>query len=288
MNLPLLAALAATLILGGILLAIAGLQKRPVELSRPRRIPTPHFIEAMDRRARIMLVGGVLVGGVVAVATGWVAGILIIPALLVGVPYLLDNKGEADKVTRIEAMEEWVRALAGTLGAGSSLEQGIQATLKSTPPPIYPEVATLVARINSRTSTRTALRAFADDLDDEIGDKIVAPLLLGAEHRGAALVGVLDDLASSVADQVRARRVIEAERAKPRTTARWLTIILLLLLGGLSLTGEYVAPYRTPLGQMILVANLTLFGLLLTWMKRLATSRRTRRFIGSDAARRTA
>jgi Flp pilus assembly protein TadB len=200
-------------------------------------------------------------------------------------PYLLGGTGEDAVIARIEAIEEWVRTLAGALGAGAALEQGLQASLRSTPAPIRAEVATLVARINSRTGLVPALRAFADDLDDVIGDKVVAVLLLAAERRGAALAGVLDDLASAIADEVRARRTVEAERAKPRTTARWVSIIMVVMLGGLAITGDFVAPYTTPLGQLVLTVLLACFGLILVWMRRMATTARTPRFVGASINR---
>ena len=66
---------------------------------------------------------------------------------------------------------------------------------------------------------------FADDLDDATGDLVAANLILGARRRGAGLASVLEGLAESVAADVRARREIEADRAKPRATARWVTLI---------------------------------------------------------------
>ena len=72
---------------------------------------------------------------------------------------------------------------------------------------------------------------FADDLDDATGDLVAANLILGARRRGAGLASVLESLAESVADDVRARRAIEADRAKPRTTARWVTIITVVRAG---------------------------------------------------------
>ena len=48
------------------------------------------------------------------------------------------------------------------------------------------------------------------------------------------------------------RRKVEAERAKPRATARAVTLITLgvVLVGALN--GTYLAPYGTPLGQLVL------------------------------------
>ena len=109
------------------------------------------------------------------------------------------------------------------------------------------------SRLRARWATEDALRAFADDLDDATGDVIAANLILGARRRGAGLASVLDGLAESVAADVRARREIEADRAKPRATARWVTIITVGVLAFLAVTGNYVAPYGSPLGQVLLV-----------------------------------
>ena len=89
------------------------------------------------------------------------------------------------------------------------------------------EVSALAARLAARWPTETALRAFADDLDDATGDLVVATLILGARRRGPGLARVLTAVADSVAEEVAMRRKVEAERAKPRTTARAVTLITL-------------------------------------------------------------
>ena len=114
---------------------------------------------------------------------------------------------------------------SGVLTVGVGLEQALVATLRSTPAPIAPEVTRLVARLRARWVTEDALRAFADELDDSTGDLVAANLILGARRRGAGLASVLEGLAESVAADVRARRQVEADRAKPRATARWVTLI---------------------------------------------------------------
>src|SRR3546814_18465737 len=122
-------------------------------------------------------------------------------------------------------MEEWTRSLAGVLTVGIGLEQALVTTERSTTSAIRPEVQRLVARLRSRWNTEEAIRAFADELDDATGDLVAANLILAARRRGAGLAQVLESLAESVAADVRARRQIEADRAKPRAPARWVTII---------------------------------------------------------------
>src|SRR3546814_15959214 len=87
------------------------------------------------------------------------------------------------------------------------------------------------------------------------------------------LAQVLESLAESVAADVRARRQIEADRAKPRATARWVTIISVGVLVILAISGTYVAPYRTPLGQVLLVTLLAASVQTLVWMKRMAVGK---------------
>ena len=203
-----------------------------------------------------------------AVLSGWMVAVLVVPAAAAGLPVLLSAPPAASKIDRLEAMEEWTRSLSGVLTAGVGLEQALIATLRSTPDPIRPEVTRLASRLRARWATEDALRAFADDLDDATGDVVAANLILGARRRGAGLASVLDALAESVAADVRARREIEADRAKPRATARWVTIITVSVLVFLALTGNYVAPFGTPLGQVLLVLLLSLYVATLVWMRR--------------------
>ena len=82
---------------------------------------------------------------------------------------------------------------------------------------------------------------------------------------------------------MRARREIESDRAKPRSTARWVTIITIGVLAFLAITGEYVAPYGSPFGQVLLTLLLALYVATLIWMKRMAAGERLPRFIGAAA-----
>jgi Flp pilus assembly protein TadB len=282
----LIPALAGALIVAGIIGVIVGL--RPTAVPE-RRAPSLRMrrLQNLDRTTRILLLGG-LAGGIVAwLVTGWVLAIAVLPVAAVGLPMLLSSGSAASRIERLEAMEEWTRSLSGVLTVGVGLEQALVATLRSTPAPIAPEVTRLVARLRARWVTEDALRAFADELDDSTGDLIAANLILGARRRGAGLSSVLEGLAESVAADVRARRQVEADRAKPRATARWVTLISAGVLVILALSGTYVEPYRSPLGEVILTTLLTAYVATLVWMKRMAMGRSLPRFLESprgDAA----
>lgn len=271
-------ALAGALIVAGLIGLILGIRPAPVREKRPATRRTRRLGE-LDRTTRLLLLGGIA-GGVVAwLVTGWVLAIVAVPVAAVGLPMLLSSGSAASRIARLEAMEEWTRSLSGVLTVGVGLEQALVATLRSTPAAVAPEVTRLVARLRARWGTEDALRAFADELDDSTGDLIAVNLILGARRRGAGLASVLEGLAESVAADVRARRQVEADRAKPRATARWVTLISAGVLVILAVSGTYVAPYRSPLGQVILVGLLSAYVATLIWMKRMAMGRNLPRFL---------
>ena len=288
----LIAALAAASVLGGLILLIAGLRKVPPPVPRPtkRRSDAGALTRQWQRstqRQRIALFAGLAAGVLIAIWTGWIIAVVLLPLAAVGIPYLLSAPSTVTRIDRLEAMEEWSRSLAGVLTVGYGLEQALIATLRSTPDAIRPEVSPLVARLRARWDTKAALRAFADDLDDPAGDLIAANLYLGASKRGEGLASVLEGLAQSVADTVRARRAVEADRARPRATAKWVTLITVGVLSLLALNGDYIRPYGSPLGQIILVLLLSLYVATLLWMRQMAKGEKPPRFVGASVAQRT-
>lgn len=291
----LIAALSAAAVLGGLLLVVVGMRPVP-ETELAARPQSPRVLRlraalngalvegpgAGRRRAQLAIA---VAGGMLAfLITGLALMVLAIPVAVLGLPRLLGTPASAADVDRLEALEEWTRNLAGVLAVGVSLEQAIGASLRSTPEPIRPQVQTLVARLATRWQTDAALRAFANDLDDATGDLVAASLILSAKRRGAGLVSVLDGLAASVAEDVRTRRQIEADRAKPRSTARAVTFITLGVLALLAMNRTYVEPYTSPLGQALLALLLTAYVATLLWMRQMTSGKPTPRFLTATAA----
>ncbi len=274
-------ALAGALVVGGLLGLVAGLRPSPVVKRRSRR----REVRKLSKQTRVLLFSGLAAAVVAFLVTGWVLALVVVPVAFVGLPTLLSSSSAAARIERLEAMEEWTRSLSGVLTVGVGLEQALVATLRSTPTAIAPEVTRLVARLRARWVTEDALRAFADELDDATGDLVAANLILGARRRGAGLASVLEGLAESVAADVRSRRQVEADRAKPRATARWVTLISLGVLVILAVSGTYVEPYQSPLGQVILVTLLAAYVATLVWMKHMAMGRAMPRFLSPVPAK---
>jgi Flp pilus assembly protein TadB len=283
----LLAALAGAALVAGLVLVVAGVtvvddDARPQRSDRPRfqrrgsvrRTPGAGALS----RPRIALAVGA--GAVAWLLTGWPVAGLILALTVWGLPIVLStSRVAAAGIDRVEALEEWTRRLSDVLVVGVGLEQAITATVRTCPAPIESEVSALAARIAARWPTEDALRAFADDLDDATGDLIAASLILGARRRGPGLARVLVAIADAVAEEVAMRRKVEAERAKPRATARAVTLITLGVVAVGALNGTYLAPYGTPLGQLVLAMITLGFVGALGWMRALTLSTPEPRFL---------
>ncbi|KMO96030.1 type II secretion system F family protein, partial [Streptomyces roseus] len=177
---------------------------------------------------------------------------------------------------------DWTQRLANVLRLGRGLDEALHVSRRGCPEDITGEVADLVDRLQVGWRPVDALREFGDALGDATADKVVAALVLSAADRGPGLAQALEDLAESVHEEVARRRAIEADRAKPRTTMRWMTIITLGVIGCGFLIPSYTAPYGTLLGQLVLAVLLAGFVAVLALMRQIADIKPVPRFLIAD------
>lgn len=286
----LLAALVGAALVAGLLLTVLGLRRVPEGAHHLWRVPRRRTGRQSWRPSTTWSRWrGPVALGAAAVAwlvSAWPVAGLIVALTVLGLPVLLSTSREAARaIDRIEAVEEWARRLGDILVVGVGLEQAITATVRTCPAPVRPEVSALSARLAARWPTESALRAFADDLDDATGDLIAATLILGVRRRGPGLARVLAAVADSVAEEVAMRRKVEAERAKPRATARAVTLITLGVVALGALNGTYLAPYGTTLGQLVLAVITLGFVGALAWMRALTLTKPEPRFLVSHSTR---
>lgn len=289
----LLAALAGLAAVGGLVAAVAGgIGWAPSETVRRRsrlerkvrsffvkdaRTPTSWWARGQTR-----LVGAALAGLGVWLFTGWLAGGLVTVAVVIGLPWLLNTSGSGKgQIDKLEAIEEWVRRMSDIHTVGVSLEATIQRSLETVPKAIREDVRLLVSRQQAGWVPQDAYRAFADDLHDAMVDEVAALLILHVEDRGSGLSKALRELAEALQHEVLARREVEADRQKPRTNDRWVTIFCLCIFGITAFSGTYVEPYNTFAGQVVLVFVGAAFILVKIWMRRMAIIDPAPRFLSS-------
>ena len=219
------------------------------------------------RRGRLIV--GVIAGVVTWMISGWPVALLAVPAGFVFLPEVLakpTNRG----VKLTEALAAWTRNIAALVQTGTlGVEDIIQLSLPATAEIIRPSVSTLVSRFRGGWDTESALRAFADELQDPASDKVTAHLIQAARKRAGDLPRALEALAEEMAAEVRVRRAVEADRAKPRQSLRIVTMItvgVIVILPLFGRSGQFGA-YATPLGQLMLTFWIACYILLLLWVR---------------------
>lgn len=276
----LVAAIIAALGVGGVVLLVDGLTPRPAAPRSKPTYPASAMWRELTDQERLLGAIALVAGIVIALASGWVVLIAVLPVAVIGVPRLVRNSSMKRSTDRLQALEDWTRSLSGVLVSGLVLENAIMASRRAAPQPIAKEVAMLCTRLRSGTGTEKALRAFARDLDDATADLVALMLIEASRFTGVALADQLTGVAASVSEDVRSRRQIMAAQREPQSTAALMTWIMVGSLGLVSLMGDYIAPYGTPTGQVILVVLLLMFGALLVLMKRIATAPPPPRIMG--------
>jgi Flp pilus assembly protein TadB len=265
------------LIIGGLLGISYGLRRRSRPASRRTESIFHWWTTATrrppglpGRRRDMILLLSLIIGGIVAVLTGWLILIVVLPLLALGLPYLLTLPKPRD-IELLVALDRWVRSLSATLTTGKSITDAIRISRRTAPPVLADEINLLVARLNNRWETRNALMRFADTIDSPDADGVIAALIL-ASSRGANGASVtLQALADSIQAQLKGRRAVEVERSKPYVVVRQVTVISLsTLVLVFVLSPDFFAPYRTPLGQAVLSVLLISYVASLLLMRRKA------------------
>ena len=260
------AALLGVLLVGGLTMIVIGsasIHQLSTGQSTSLWTAVDNWFSRLPRRSRVHGLTGLGVGAVGYLVTGWAVLILIVPILAVVVPALLADPPRRD-LDVMRALERWVRLVSGSASTGKSVIDAIRATRRQAPALLVEPLTRMVARLDSRWDTRASLQGLADDLDSADADQVIAAIMMASERGGTGATSTRDALAASLQERIRAARGVQAERAKPRVVVRQVSIIIAVVLAGaLALGREYLAPYRTGVGQVLLCcyAGLYLVGL---------------------------
>ena len=222
------------------------------------------------------------VGVVVAVFTKWPVGGILAAALVGSWHTLFGQRSASDgEILRIEAIASWTEMLRDTMAAASGLEQAIATTAPIAPAPIRADVMMLATRLETREVTLSqGLPDLADALGDPTGDLVIAALASAADRRARSLAELLGALAASAREDASMRLRVQAGRARIATTARIVSTCTLLLGGGLVLFNrDFLAPYGTTEGQVVLAIVGGIFALGFWWLTRMSGISSPERFL---------
>lgn len=229
------------------------------------------------RHALVALV--VLVG--IWVVTGWTLAAATIAGVAAMGSIALGRHGQRrDDRALVDALAVWTEQLRDMLAGSNGLEQTIIATSTHAPVALREPLERLVASM-SYSSMAQGLQRFARDVDHPTADFVVAALSTAATRQVRELGSLLGHLAACARDEARMHTRIWVGRSRTRSAVRIITGVIGVFVAGLVvLSPQYLAPYRSGEGQLVLSAVVMVFFGALLMMQRLAVVVAPDRFVG--------
>jgi Flp pilus assembly protein TadB len=262
---------------GGVVLLVHSLIPR-----EPSRVASPGH-DAVDRLRRLgaRVPAAVLAGLLVLLLTTWPVAALAAGGLVLGWSTLFGGaSSERAGVAKIEALAAWTESLRDTVAGAVGLEHAIPTTAYAASPAISSELNAMADRLRVRVPLPVALQRFAEDLDDASADLIIAALILNSRLRGPGLRDVLTSLGDSARAELDMRQRVNAGRKSTRRSVQIVIGVTLAFVVGLAIFNpEYVEPYGTAFGQVMLLVVLGLFAVGVLWLQRLSKFEMPARFL---------
>jgi hypothetical protein len=277
------AALAGAAVVLGVVLVVSGLRRVPAH-QRSHRARTARRPAGGVGAARVGW--AVLAGLAVVAVTRWPVAALGAAAAV----YILGGRRHGRPrgpaaIERTEAIAMWAELLRDATGTARGIEGILVATAADTPESIRPTVVRFARRL-AYEPIEHALPDLAGELDHEVGDLVVTALEIAAAAGGRQIRSVLDDLARAAREQAAALRRQEVARERPRSEMRQVAVIAVGTVVALGLVGgDYLAPYRSPAGQLVLVVVAAIWGAGFYAMARLARPEPVERYLVPSARR---
>ena len=213
--------------------------------------------------------------------TGWTLAAMTIAAVsaMTSVGFAR-QRSRRDDAQIVEGIAGWTEQLRDMLAGSNGLEQTIIATAPHAPKILRPAVERLVSAMSYR-SLPQALHRFGRDIGHPSADFVVAALLTASTRQVRELGTLLGHLASCARDESRMYTRVWVGRARTRSAVRIIAAVVTAFVAGLALVSpQYLSPYASAQGQVVLsCVVLVFFGSLLA-MQRLSTISVPERFIG--------
>jgi hypothetical protein len=279
---PIAAMLGAAFGLGVITVVLALRPVAPGEVA-PRRQGSAVPVDKRVENFTIRLALGVGCAVVVGAITRWPVAALIAGTAGFMAPTVLGGGAARQaRLERTEAIATWAEMLRDTMAGAGGLEQSIIASAAVAPPAIRTEVLRLAARLE-RERLAPSLRQFADEVDHPSGDLVVAALILAADKSPRRLGDLLGRLATAARAHVNMQLRVASGRARTQTAVRVITIFTTLFaIGLLIFNRDYLEPYDSPFGQLVLAIVGLLFGTAFVWLARAFRPTEDERFLRTE------
>jgi Flp pilus assembly protein TadB len=162
-----------------------------------------------------------------------------------------------------EAIALWTEQLRDTLAAAHGLQQTLLATSAHAPDRIASQVQRLAAKL-PYTPVSQSLREFAAEVDHSSADFVAAALIAATEHEARDVGALLGHLARCSREEARMHQRIWVGRSRTRAAVRIISFTVVGFVGILFLLNrDYLAPYGSSSGQVVLAGIVGVFTLAL-------------------------
>ena len=263
-----LAVVAGAVVGLGLFIGVVALFGEPSPRAARARLELPPWLsERLALRLSLAAVATVLVW----LVTGWPVGGLLAGVAAAAGPSLIGAKARRRQaVARIEAIAGWAEQLRDVMAAADGIQSAILTTAPLAPEPIRRDVRRLADRLGQQERLSVALRRFADEVGHPLTDMIVTSLLIASERQGR-LADLLSEVATSARATATMRLRVEAARARTYVTTRLIIGVTIAIATWLVLVRrEYLAPFDTVGGQVMLVVIGAVFAVSGVLMQRMA------------------
>jgi Flp pilus assembly protein TadB len=201
--------------------------------------------------ATFLLTGWILVAG----ASGLATCLIIVMSAKRGTSRMNEEVAEAIAL--------WTEQLRDTLAAAHGLQQTLLATSVHAPEKIAPQVQRLAAKL-PYSPVGQSLREFAAEVDHSSADFVAAALIAATEHEARDVGALLGHLARCSREEARMHQRIWVGRSRTRAAVRIISLTVIGFVGALFLLNrDYLAPYGSPSGQVVLAGIVGVFALAL-------------------------
>jgi tight adherence protein B len=233
----------------------------------------PEHRAVIDPRQLPIVIGSVIAGFIVLVATGWFVVAVAVSALVLGWRWLFVIDEASNDRAKVQAIAKWLEDLRDVTRRSSvSPEEALELVAEGSSGALNGPLSRFVLRRRQGVPLPDALTELADAIAHPTADAAVAAIMLviAGGAGGARLYDTVDELAEAARDEAQRRDEIDRlRRVYQRAMRRLLAIVIAFICALYFFASSLIEPYREPIGQLWLIIPVSTWALCLISMRRL-------------------
>lgn len=207
-----------------------------------------------------MLFLGLGIGTLGLILTGWFLVVLLFVGVWSWTVIKKSNLNPKLITDRLEDIATWTELLRDLLSSSAGLAQTIVSSYEIAPLSLKPGLFELSQSIKSGKSMAASIQNFADWLNDPVGDLVCMVLINAAEGKAFKIANLLGDLAESTRQEVTMQLRVEASRSSTKASMNTIIYFSASFFIALAILAKsYMQPYRTLMGQIVLLTVMIVY-----------------------------